>query len=67
MRGKKSLCKMTFSKKDIIYPVLLSFGPQRTERTIKMKAPAPDKLRQMTTFLKVALTLRPVRWAWNAR
>lgn len=58
---RKSWSKMTFPKEHITYPVLLWLSPWRTEQTIKMKTPAPDKLRQMTTCLKVSPTLRPLR------
>lgn len=52
---------MTFPKEHITYLVLLWLSPWRTEQTMKMKTPAPDKLRQMTTCLKVSPTLRPLR------
>lgn len=61
LRRRKSWSKMAFPKKNVIRPILLSFWLWRTEQTIKTKAPARNKLRQMTTCLKVTPTLRPVR------
>lgn len=64
---EKILEQNSVSKKSIIYPVLLSFTPWGRELTMQMKAPALDKLRQMTTGLKVTPTSRPVNGSESAR
>lgn len=58
--GENLWAKWLFQRKTLstLFSGRLGHGKQNTPQ---MKAPAPDKLRQMTTCLKVAPTLRSVR------